>query len=286
MLMQNPYINSGIYLVASYIVIWMVERLLFLFDKYVFKKMEFYQNTYDLIKKRCKDPSKLDLMIEEDDQKRRWYLVHAIANTVIVWTVFPDFLNILLDPFSAITTEFNTLPLAIAISLHLFHIITSRKFMDMVDWLHHLISCLFVGLVSLVFLKSPLINYKMFFLCGLPGGIDYYLLALGKYGVVDRMTEKRINLYLNMWIRMPGILYGCFTAYICYLYQQHNYNILVYILVVFLNMYNSIYFAGKVTMNYGARLMLDDIQQKNKEKINVPKEDDDNIPEISPTKED
>ena len=32
-------------------------------------------------------------------------------------------------------------------------------------------------------------------------GIDYGLLFLNKIGVLDRMTEKNVNLWLNTWVR-------------------------------------------------------------------------------------
>ena len=41
---------------------------------------------------------------------------------------------------------------------------------------------------------------------GLPGGIDYLLLILVKIGKIKSIEEKRINTYLNNYIRAPGIL--------------------------------------------------------------------------------
>ena len=37
--------------------------------------------------------------------------------------------------------------------------------------------------------------------CGLPGGIDYGLLALVKFGVIEKLTEKKINRLLNLVVR-------------------------------------------------------------------------------------
>ena len=41
---------------------------------------------------------------------------------------------------------------------------------------------------------------------GLPGGIDYYLLIQVKRGKIKSIEEKKINTYLNNYIRAPGIL--------------------------------------------------------------------------------
>ena len=40
-------------------------------------------------------------------------------------------------------------------------------------------------------------------MCGIPGGIDYALLVLVKMRVLNTMTEKRINRYLNLVLRWP-----------------------------------------------------------------------------------
>ena len=47
-------------------------------------------------------------------------------------------------------------------------------------------------------------SYFLFFICGLPGMIDYGMLAIG----YDRREEKRINTYLNNYLRSPGIIFG------------------------------------------------------------------------------
>ena len=62
---------------------------------------------------------------------------------------------------------------------------------------------LIVLTMSYVFEAGCYMSMFMFFLSGLPGLIDYSLLALE----VDRKTEKRINLYLNNYIRSPGIIF-------------------------------------------------------------------------------
>ena len=41
-------------------------------------------------------------------------------------------------------------------------------------------------------------------MCGLPGGLDYVLLAGVKWGWVEKMTEKRLNMWLQTAIRWPG----------------------------------------------------------------------------------
>lgn len=53
---------------------------------------------------------------------------------------------------------------------------------------------------------------------GLPGGLDYAMLALEKHGMMERQTEKKWNARINVWIRAPGLSYVSFTIYTSMLY--------------------------------------------------------------------
>jgi hypothetical protein len=45
---------------------------------------------------------------------------------------------------------------------------------------------------------------SLFFTTGLPGGIDYVLMFANRNGYVQKETQKRVNTFLNVWIRSPG----------------------------------------------------------------------------------
>jgi hypothetical protein len=101
-------------------------------------------------------------------------------------------------------------------------------------------------------------------MCGLPGGIDYLLLIMKDYNMISKITEKRINKYLNMWIRMPGILYGCIICWIYSLpFTNYNYKYVLYFIIIS-NLFNAIYFASLVTENYGENKKLINLKQEYK----------------------
>lgn len=227
-------------LIQTYICILAVHFLIILFDKYIYENSTLYFITNEISL--------------NDKKNRQWYLLHAIINTIIVILTLDDTILTLTDPLDSTLSDFSLYPIFYAITLHLHHIIISLKYMTVIDWCHHLISCMFVGFLTLHFIKGRIINYTLFFLCGLPGGIDYYLLAMKKYGLIHKKTEKYINVYLNMWIRLPGILYGCFIGWFEIMYNDNNYNILLSLLIIILNAFNSIYFATRVVKNYGEYL--------------------------------
>ena len=242
-------------ILLSYLGIWILDYLLKFIDNIWFKPKKTYRKLLYTYKTKYKDSKILANKLRVEDKKRRWYLIHGLTNTFIVIAVMSDFLNVVINPLIGVDPNFDTLGLATAIALHLYHIISDSANMTLVDWMHHMISCMLVGLTVMFYLKGKLINCAMFFICGFPGGIDYYLLAFNKYGLISRTTEKRINVGLNMWIRLPGLLFTCFTAYICHLYSAHSYNPLVFAFIIFLNYYNPIYFAIRVVQNYGEHIV-------------------------------
>ena len=60
----------------------------------------------------------------------------------------------------------------------------------------------------LIMLSKLLSSLSNFTLCGLPGGIDYLLLILLKYNIINKITEKKINRFLNLLIRWPLMFLG------------------------------------------------------------------------------
>jgi hypothetical protein len=196
--------------------------------------------------------------LDEKCPKTRWYFIHFITNSLIVSNTYNNVYLSLIEPKNIMNVPFYTFNINLVISLHLFHIYKSNKNLSLTDWLHHLISCIFVCTISLYIIHNSIIDYMLFFMCGLPGGIDYLLLYLTKKKIIYRITEKRINVNLNMWIRVPGILYGNFLSYFIMDFNKVNFfNKLIFLLIIFLNIFNSIYFAISVVKNYGQNLMKD-----------------------------
>lgn len=241
-----------IYIFISFFFIIILDKIILYIDKKI------YYNSYyrKKIIKKYKNISQKNL--EEKDNERRWYLIHAIINTYITLITFPDVISVLSDPLNAVGYEYNTLPMCVIIGLHLFHIYISKNSMTYIDWIHHIINAFFVGFVTIIYYKGLLINYTNFFMCGLPGSLDYYCLAFNKYGLIKRITEKRVNVFQNNWIRCPGIITACFIGYLNYIYRGNElkHNILLIFLLLVFNFTNCVYFAERVTKNYGMHLGL------------------------------
>jgi hypothetical protein len=123
------------------------------------------------------------------DDSRDWYLLHAAANAVVVALAWPDLLATLSQPPLA----FDGMPCApahaVVVALHVYHALAFPLTSE--DLWHHGVSVFFVGTLAYMYHWGKLINAVDFFMCGLPGGIDYALLAAVKLGVCSKRTEKR-----------------------------------------------------------------------------------------------
>ena len=155
----------------------------------------------------------IDALLHKHNEKVRWYAIHCMTNAAVVITTAPNVYRFM--------TEFNPqfryailFPSVLIMSLHIFHCLffnTNRQ-----DIIHHVV----MSLVLLIPLYNSdnvqfvaFSNYALFFLSGLPGGIDYFLMTMVESGKMDRLTEKYYNQYLNTWVRSIGILYGVFCCY-------------------------------------------------------------------------
>jgi hypothetical protein len=144
----------------------------------------------------------------------KYFFAHIIHNLLVMLYTFPVILNVLNNPiqenmYQFIPQEFCSFLAA----LHIYHLIFYKISYD--EIYHHILSIYFHFYPLNKFLLASL-----FFMTGLPGGLTYLMLILVKYGYIQKITEKKISKNLNLWCRMPGIL---FFASLLFLNIYHNY---------------------------------------------------------------
>jgi len=122
------------------------------------------------------------------------------------------------------------------------------------DWLHHILmgAALFM---AHQFNTGRLINYSLFFTTGFPGMIDYFLLFLVKNNKLDFRIEKKMNNYINLWIRCPGcISHAVLTVLVYNIYKNTilngHFEQFGYIFTAIITYWNGIYFMNKVVISY------------------------------------
>jgi hypothetical protein len=192
------------------------------------------------------------LLPTHNKQKARWFLLHAIGNSVVIILTINDTVSMLstVDPLSIAESSHSVWPSVIVFALHIYHAIGYR--LNFMDVLHHV--------VMLVILLMPLIhsndqlfvgftNFALFFLCGLPGGIDYYCMYCVEQGLMKRAWERYINVGLNFYIRSIGILYGAFMCYQSWLMGIIAPGYAFPVLIAFI--WNAQFFSSLVAIAYG-----------------------------------
>lgn len=189
----------------------------------------------------------------------RWFIIHAICNMWIVWTAFPDFYLVFFDPITALegSSMCSMYPFLIQNALHIYHMIEYYRELTYSDWLHHIAMVIVGGPLVCFQMRTPAINAIHMFMIGIPGAIDYCMLAATKLGLMQSHIEKSINTHINVWLRSPGILIGTVFAYIhaCYLYSKPEYEVTTFQLcivapILALNYWNAQYFMERVVASH------------------------------------
>ena len=103
--------------------------------------------------------------------------------------------------------------------IHLYHMLRYSG-LSAADWFHHLAFIPFNQLAvhwpsistswaAWGFKWGPIVNAQDFFVCGLPGALDYLMLALVKEGRMEKTQHKHYQAKVNVWLRAPGIVATC-----------------------------------------------------------------------------
>lgn len=95
-----------------------------------------------------------------------------------------------------------------------------------------------------------------FFCSGLPGGIDYLMLAMIKIGKLDKKKHKKHQALLNVWLRTPGIIAN---VTICLFESLRHWDTspmggkIIPVACAFLIGFNGLYYMERVVASAGAK---------------------------------
>ena len=133
-----------------------------------------------------------------------YYGVHAFHNALILSTTWYDVVKTFtnFDTMRLIAPNYDAIQLCFA--LHLYHCLFYWRKFRTDDWLHH---GLMIGIalpIGCFESSASLVGFNLFFTTGLPGGLDYAFLFCVRNGWMNRLTEKELNRWIQVWIRSPG----------------------------------------------------------------------------------
>ena len=193
-----------------------------------------------------------------------YYLMHVVLNSYIVSITYNNFFTFILNPFSnlLIYDYYSVKSSCVIMGFHIYHYLIDE--LDLETKIHHVVTVFITGAASLIVPTGISVSAINFVMCGLPGGIDYFLLVLCKYRLIGKLTEKNINRWLNLLIRMPFMML-CNWYVMLNLYHGHiGLKTYIYtILGCILMLTNSIYYCNKTVSNYHIRFQ----ENLNKKKI-------------------
>ena len=191
-----------------------------------------------------------------------YYAVHAFHNACIVHFTAADVWHTLTDFATVGSVGPNMDALRFCFALHLYHCIMYWQKFRFDDWLHH---GLMIGIALPLGWALPsgrLLGFSLFFTTGLPGGIDYVLLFLNRNGLVSRSIEKRVNTWLNVWIRAPGTAAEAALSLV-YLSSTMDtattFQLVAGLTTAALNYWNGQYFMQQVVWDYAQRSLFEGV---------------------------
>eukprot|EP01062_Namystynia_karyoxenos_P003129 TRINITY_DN110_c0_g2_i1.p1 TRINITY_DN110_c0_g2~~TRINITY_DN110_c0_g2_i1.p1 ORF type:complete len:322 (+),score=53.28 TRINITY_DN110_c0_g2_i1:93-1058(+) len=142
----------------------------------------------------------------------RWFFVHFIANGFVSYFAWPDVYNCLTAVSDCGTTTWSggTKTMGVALGLHFYHICFFH--LSAGDWLHHGMTAVLTTPPILYTHQSLSVSTALFFMTGLPGGVDYLLLVMVKLGWLGAMVEKKAYVVISVWVRGPGCLSAAYLS--------------------------------------------------------------------------
>lgn len=178
---------------------------------------------------------------------RRWFFIHAYINGLVTYCNWSDTVLALTQP-----TKYPLLPMSpdsftatnIAIAAHIYHMVVFYDQLKPDEWFHHLVMMTFNG-VSVYVLGIKAQSASAFFLCGLPGLIDYSMLWGVKMNWIPKSWEKWTYLYVTTFIRSPGAVMVTYACLLQFSQLQTNWMILYCALLTGLNFWNGQYYMMK-----------------------------------------
>jgi len=144
-----------------------------------------------------------------------------VINLVVSVFTWPYVLMMFQDPLNCFTpvAHVHGVPseasITLVLWLHLYHTVFYSLTWD--DMFHHGLFAILLAGTGGYYEWGYISNAQLFFICGLPGGIIYGMLALRRCFWTS-LNEPFVSALVNMLLRCPGIL----TCTWCFLMTLHH----------------------------------------------------------------
>nr|QBK91474.1 MAG: hypothetical protein LCPAC302_00940 [Pithovirus LCPAC302]QBK91551.1 MAG: uncharacterized protein LCPAC302_01710 [Pithovirus LCPAC302] len=181
--------------------------------------------------------------------RARYFTLHGIWNILISSLIIPDLFKFIMDPLGP-SQDATQWPGIFVAAIHFWHCIAYSG-LTWDDYFHHIVFATTLTSANFIWDWGYGANFLIFFICGLPGGLDYIMLACVKHGYLSKIKEKRWNRYLNTWIRSPGCIASACSIWVNWMAGNTNHiPVLVKIVMILLVISNGQYYSSRVTASW------------------------------------
>ena len=180
--------------------------------------------------------------------KARYFSLHGLWNIIITIMIIPDIYKTAIDPLNALTSgnDFNRWPIIMVAVLHFWHCVAYGK-LNGDDYFHHILFAVSLCMMNFIWDWGYSTNFFIFFICGLPGGLDYLMLSAVKHDYIHKLSEKKINRILNMWCRGPGCIASACIIWINWMSGNTSHiPISMKLFAILLSIFNGQYYSQRV----------------------------------------
>lgn len=187
----------------------------------------------------------------------RYYLLHSVNNLSTVLVTYPALSYTINNLYTFYEYPFDWRATILTAALHTYHCYEYRHKLIFYDYLHHITMC-FIALPLGVYVNcGSMMDFSLFFICGVPGMIDYFMMFLSRNNFVKKITQKRINNSLNLWIRCPGCISHAVLTYTAIQHVDksvfNDFQTLISHITCVLVFWNGIYFMELVVADYAVQ---------------------------------
>lgn len=177
------------------------------------------------------------------DEKARWFLLHSAVNLLTLFGSFSDTIQTIIYPDMALTQS-NLYGCFLVFALHAYHCVFFT--LTASDVFHHMVFAIPIPLFMMYVTPYKCCTTILISLNGIPGMIDYFALYCVRCNYIEKITEKKINVYLTNWCRIPLCSFFCGLIWV---HMQVN-DLLQFAPMLFLLVFNSCYYGNQVNLNY------------------------------------
>lgn len=196
---------------------------------------------------------------------RRWFMLHALGNGVVAVFSVPGVIASLCDPVHSMDSRVfpdahspvgptSKIPMSMITALHVYHIVGFS--VSPSDQFHH---CVFVPIIALfghVMQWGALRQFLAFFICGLPGCIDYAQLCIGSPSTSTtddarrRLRRKYITMMLNVCLRAPFLCFEACLHYVALVHETTTVHPICNATIAGLVLFNAMYYTYTSVRSY------------------------------------